>query len=309
MIRIGAEAIARLGFAAAEAALRPAMIDLSGGRAVVPARSVVALGGGDRLGLMPGAWGGVHGVKVLSLFPGNPAKGRSSHLGHLLLFDRKTGETIAALEADALTALRTAAMTSLATRALARPGPRRFAILGAGEQAAAHLAAFRALFSPEEIRVWARRPERAAALIEAAAPGPGRLAVAETLEAALAGADVVTAVTAARQPFLRGRLLEPGQHVNLVGASLADQREIDDEGVARARVFTDSRDSASREAGEILGAKASGAIPPDFPIREIGAVLSGAEPGRGGPGEITLYKSHGVIVQDLAVGLAAFQTR
>ncbi|MFN3260728.1 MAG: ornithine cyclodeaminase family protein [Pikeienuella sp.] len=307
MILVGAEEIGRLGFAAAEAALREPMIDLSEGRAIVPARCVVNLGGGDRLGLMPGAWGGVHGVKVLSLFPGNPAKGRSSHLGHLLLFDRETGETIAALEADALTALRTAAMTCLATRALARPGPRHFAILGAGEQAAAHLAAFRARFEPEEIRIWARRPERAAALIAAA--GPERLVLAETLERALAGADVVTALTAARAPFLPGRLLQPGQHVNLVGASLADQREIDDEGVARARLFTDSRESASREAGEIIGARASGAILDDVALTEIGAVLSGAAPGRGGAGELTLYKSHGVIVQDLAVGLAVLRAR
>ncbi|MWD29258.1 ornithine cyclodeaminase family protein [Aquicoccus sp. SCR17] len=287
------------------APLEAAMRDVSAGRATHPPRHAVPVGGGrGRMGVMYGALGdpAIHGAKILSLFPGAPAMGLSSHQGMVMLFESEFGRPLAALDADALTALRTAAASMMATRALARPDPRVFAICGAGEQAEWHLRGVLESFAPEEVRLWARRPDAAEALARRMPESDVRVRAVATLEEALQGAEVVTTATVAREAFLPGALLEPGQHVNLVGASLADAREIDDAGVARLTMFTDSAESASREAGEILEARAAGAIPPDYPVTEIGAVLAGDAPGRRDADQITGYKSHGLIVQDLAAG-------
>lgn len=279
-----------------------AMRDVSAGTALHPARFAIPVSDAGRMGLMYGALRNppLHGAKVLSLYPDAPKHGLSSHQGFVLLFESDLGRPVAAIEADALTALRTAAVSMLATRALARPAPAVFAICGAGEQAEWHLRGALECFDPREVRLWARRPNAARAL---AAHFPGApVRVVERLEEAIRGADVVTTATSARNAFLPGALLEPGQHVNLVGASLADSREVDDAGVARIAMFTDSLESSSRESGEIIDARAAGAIGDDYPLTEIGAVLAGQAPGRADPAQITGYKSHGLIVQDLAAG-------
>ena len=237
---------------------------------------------------------------MLSLFPDAPRHGLSSHQGYVLLFESTLGRPVAAIEADALTALRTAAASMLATRVLAKPDPRIFTVCGAGEQAETHLQGILQCFAPSEVRLWARRPEAALAL--AARFTDKALHVVEDLTEAVAGADVITTATSAKTAVLRGELLPPGQHVNLVGASLADAREVDDAAVAKMTMFTDSLESSSRESGEILGAKAAGVVPDDYPVRELGHVLTGEAEGRTGPAQITAYKSHGLIVQDLAAG-------
>lgn len=282
--------------------METALRDVSVGDALHPPRFAVPVSEAGRIALMYGALRNppLHGAKVLSLFPDAPQHGLSSHQGYVLLFESKLGRPVAAIEADALTALRTAAASMLATRVLARPGPRIFTVCGAGEQAETHLQGILQCFAPSEIRLWARRPDAAHAL---AAHFPDTtLRVVEDLAEAVAGADVVTTATSAKTAFLRGDLLSPGQHVNLVGASLADAREVDDAAVARMTMFTDSLESSSRESGEILGAKAAGAVLDAYPVRELGDVLAGRAEGRTQPTQITAYKSHGLIVQDLAAG-------
>ncbi|WP_375175039.1 ornithine cyclodeaminase family protein [Pseudooceanicola sp.] len=282
--------------------MEAAMRDVSAGAALHPPRFAIPINDAGRMGLMYGALRNppLHGAKVLSLYPGAPAQGLSSHQGFVLLFESEQGRPVAAIEADALTALRTAAVSMLATRALARPDPRVFTVCGAGEQAETHVQGILQCFEPSEIRIWARRPEAAHAL--AAHIADDRLRVTEDLADAVAGADVITTATSSRTAFLAGSALAPGQHVNLVGASLADSREVDDAAVARLSMFTDSLESSGRESGEILDAKAAGAIPDDYAVKELGAVLSGQVAGRLGDDEITGYKSHGLIVQDLAAG-------
>jgi ornithine cyclodeaminase len=227
----------------------------------------------------------------------------------VLLFDSGDGRPLAIFDADGLTALRTAAMSMVATRALARPDPQVITICGAGEQADWHLRASLACFPQAQLRIWARRPETAQSLRDRHTADRGRIEISADLHAALRGADVIHTTTAAKTPFLPGAWLEPGQHVNLVGASLADAREIDDDAVARMSMFTDSAESSSRESGEILGAKRSGAVGPDHAVTEIGRILSGAAPGRSDPAQITAYKSHGLIVQDLVAAHTVFRLR
>ncbi|WP_372610494.1 ornithine cyclodeaminase family protein [Aquicoccus sp.] len=286
--------------------MRRAMIAVSRGQALHPPRFAVPVNDNGRMGVMYGALGDppLHGAKILSLYPGAPAMGLSSHQGYVLLFDSTDGQPMAIFDADGLTAMRTAAVTMLATRTLARPDPAVMTICGAGEQAEWHLRACLQCFPETRLRLWARRPDAAETLRAKFDASRDRIETIADLDTALSGADVIHTATAARAAFLPGARLEPGQHVNLVGASLADSRELDDAGVARVRMFTDSRESASREAGEIIGAQQAGVIGPDYPVTELGAVLDGMSDGRRSDTEITGYKSHGLIVQDLAAAAA-----
>ncbi|MEP2715378.1 ornithine cyclodeaminase family protein [Pseudophaeobacter sp.] len=271
-----------------------------------PPRFAAPVNAQGRMGLMYGSLQEppLHGAKVLSLFPGAPAMGLSSHQGFVVLFDSQDGRPMAICDADALTALRTAAMSMLATQALARPDPRIITICGAGEQAEWHLRGSLACFPTAEIRIWARRAEAAKDLVQRIADGTPQVRAIADLPQAVQGADVIHTTTASKSAFFTGEWLEAGQHINLVGASLADSRELDDTGVARVTMFTDSTESSSRESGEILEAKAAGKIPADYPVTEIGQVLLGLHSGRASAKEITAYKSHGLILQDL---VAAFE--
>ncbi|WP_121064351.1 ornithine cyclodeaminase family protein [Chachezhania antarctica] len=279
--------------------LARAMIGVSEATATHPPRTAMPINPAGRLGVMYGALADppVHGAKILSLFPDAPKHGLSSHQGFVLLFESELGTPIAALNADAVTVLRTAAMSMLATQVLANPDPRTVTICGAGEQADSHARASLACFPDAQIRLWARRPDAAETLRDHL--NDSRVCVEPDLAEAIRGADVIHTTTASVEAFLTGALLEPGQHVNLVGASLAAWREIDDEGVARVTMFTDSLESSSRESGEIIDAKAAGVIGADYPVTEIGTVLQKKTPGRVSAEQITAYKSHGLIVQDL----------
>ncbi len=293
------------------APLTHVMISVSGQAVLHPPRFAIPINDAGRMGLMYGALRDppVHGAKILSLYPAAPAQGLSSHQGFVLLFDSRDGRPLAIFDAESLTAIRTAAVSMLATQTLARPNPKCLLVCGAGEQARWHLAASLSCFEGAEIRLWSRRPEQADALLAAHPDAQGRMRTMRHLSEAIAGADVIHTVTSARQAFLPGALLEPGQHINLVGASLADSREIDDEGVARLRMFTDSTDSSSREAGEILGAKKTGKISDDFMITEIGQVLKDPRLGRVDARDITAYKSHGLIAQDLVTAYIILKKR
>lgn len=281
-----------------------AMVAVSVGKANLPLRSLVDVGGANRLGIMPGALAepACYGVKLLSLFPDNPAEGYSSHEGTMVLFEARHGLVAAMLNAGPLTAIRTAAASAVATRALARPEASTLAIVGTGEQAGHHIDAMLAVRPVSELRIAGRSTAKAEALAHKASARHPRVKISTgtDIQAAVNGADIVCTVTAAAEPILSGTWIAPGTHLNVVGSSIPSLREIDEEMVARAAVFVDYRVSTFAQAGEIIRAIESGRIGRDHVRAEIGEVLAGTASGRTGPDEITLYRSLGVAAQDLA---------
>ncbi|MCV2887377.1 ornithine cyclodeaminase family protein [Ruegeria aquimaris] len=280
------------------------MIRVSVGQANLPLRMVMDIDGTNRLGVMPGALSDptLYGIKVLSLFPGNPAKGLSSHIGTVLLFDPETGRPRAALDADAITAIRTAAATAVATRALARSDARVLALIGTGEQAESHIAALTLVRQISEIRIAGRTPDRAAEFANRMSVHYPDIAFtpAPDVEQAVRGADIVCTLTSSASVVLHGDWIGPGTHVNAVGASIPTMQEIDEALLLKSELFVDYRPSAFAQAREIISALESGAMTKDHVRGEIGEVLSGAVDRRSGPDAITLYRSLGIAAQDLA---------
>ncbi len=248
--------------------------------------------------LMP-AWGaGALGVKVVNVFPGNGARGLSAVQGVYLLQSGRTGETLAVLDGTRLTLWRTAAASALAAKRLARRDARRLTIVGAGALAAFLARAHASVRPIEEIRVWNHRPESAEKLA-ARLTEEGFAAVAEPdLETAVAGADIISAATLSTAPLIRGAWLRPGQHVDLVGAFNMKMREADDLALQRSRVFVDTP-AALEEGGDVAQAIASGALQASTVVADLAALARGA-PGRESDDEITLFKSVGASIEDLA---------
>ncbi len=287
-----------------------AMVAVSAGAANLPLRMVVDVGPPNMMGVMPGAFmpgngavDGCFGVKLVSLFPNNPDAGFSSHQGAIVLFEPDHGSAVAMMNAGLLTAVRTAAASAVATRALARQDSATLAMIGAGEQAEHHVEAM-LLVRPSirALRIAGRRPEKAQAFAEhMAARHPGlAVTVVDDVRSAVDGADIVCTVTSSPTPVLMGEWIAPGTHLNVVGASVASKREIDEDTVARSRLFVDFRPSTFAQAGEVIGAIDSGRIGRDHVLAEIGEVLAGKAGGRRDAGEITLYRSLGIAAQDLA---------
>jgi len=308
---LGAAAIeALLPMSACIDVVAGAMRAISCGQVLSPLRSIMALQGENAMGIMPGAMPaqGCFGIKALALYPGNGARGLPSHAGMVLLFDAASGAPVAVLESDSLTALRTAAASAVATRALARPGSSVLALLGTGHQALWHMRAMREVMPLRRLQLWNHRREGAQRLIAQLGLLDGvEVVVADSAQEALRGADVVCTVSAAREPILHGAWLEPGQHVNLVGASVASAREADDDVVLRSRFFVDARASAAAQAGEWLHALAAGVVTHEHLQGEIGEVLLGDVDGRRHKNEITVYKSLGHTAQDLATADAVMR--
>jgi ornithine cyclodeaminase/alanine dehydrogenase-like protein (mu-crystallin family) len=286
------------------------------GETYLPLRSVIRPpGAAGFMGLMPGWRGQQQGkdaafaLKAICIMPGNPARGLDAHQGLVTLFDGETGVPTAILDASAVTAIRTAAVTAVATGLLARPGARTLAILGAGVQARSHLRALASVRGFERVRVYAPTAAHARAVVEEADLASGDLSVATSAEEAVRGADVVVAVTSSREPVLEHAWLEPGAHVNAVGASTLQTRELDTATVAASALFCDSRESLRNEAGEFQRAIADGAIAGEEHVRaELGEVLAGMAPGRRDDGELTLFRSLGVAIEDLAAAERAVAT-
>ncbi|WP_242346794.1 ornithine cyclodeaminase family protein [Anaeromyxobacter terrae] len=277
---------------------------LSRGEAHLPLRSLVPYPDGrGLLAVMPGFYDavGALGAKVITVVSGNEGTAFDSHQGAVLLFEARHGSLRAILDGSAITAIRTAAVSAVATRALARPDAGDLALLGSGVQAARHLEAMKLVRRLRRVRVWSRDPEHARrfAAREGARHGLAIEAVPDAREA-VAGADLVCTVTSSRTPVLAGAWLSPGAHVNAVGAALAAARELDTEAVRRARLFVDRRESAEGEAGDYLIPLAEGAITPDHLRGELGEVLLGRVPGRTSADEITVFKSLGLAIEDLA---------
>ncbi|MGH3092044.1 MAG: ornithine cyclodeaminase family protein [Gaiellaceae bacterium] len=274
-----------------------ALTALERGNMSMPLRSVFRPpDAGSLMGLMPAhRVDAAYGLKAICIFPGNPARGLDAHQGAVLLFDGETGELRAAMNASAITEVRTAAVSGVATLLLARDDARELAILGAGVQARAHVAAMGAVREFERVRVWSRTPEHAQALAE----DVGAEAVASA-EEALAGADVVCATTTAAEPIVRLEWLAPGAHVNAVGSSIPTTRELDTATMAAASLFVDRRESTLNESGDYLLAAAEGALGPEQIRAELGELLTGKAKGRTSDDELTVFKSLGLAAEDLA---------
>ena len=283
-----------------------AMRRLSTEAVVAPERWAVPVATDGLIGLMPGTDPalGCFGIKVLSLFERDARGSLPGHQGLMLLFDHDTGRPLAVIDAAALTGLRTAAASAVATRALARDDAHTLALIGTGAQARWHAAVIPLVRPIDEIRLWNRTPETARRFA-AHCPGGIRIVVLESVEEAIAGADIVCTLTHSSTPIVRGEWLSEGQHLNLVGASTRDAREIDDLAVARSRFVADSQVHALSQAGELLGAIRAGVVDQVHIAAEIGDILTGRAVGRRDPREITAYKSLGHVVQDLAVAGAA----
>ena len=243
----------------------------------------------------------VFALKAICLIPGNPARGLDAHQGIVTLFDGETGVPTAILDASAVTEIRTAAVTAVATRELARKDARALAILGAGVQARSHLKALLKVRPFDHVRIYAPTEEHAQAVVDEAPGTDAELSVAPSAELAVSGADVVVVATSSREPVMSREWLSIGAHVNAVGASTPTAREIDVQTVADSVLFCDSRESLRNEAGEFLLAITQGAIPGEEHVRaELGEVLAGLKPGRSDDTELTLFRSLGLAVEDLA---------
>jgi ornithine cyclodeaminase/alanine dehydrogenase-like protein (mu-crystallin family) len=262
-------------------AMEEVLRSLARGELHQPLRPVTRPEGSDTLmGLMPAYRGGERpawSLKEIVIAPDNPARGLDAHQGAVLLHDGETGQLRALLNASAITEIRTAAVSAVATRALARPESRVVAILGGGVQARSHDEAMRTVLPEAEIRGWTRRD-------------------GGTPEEVLRDADVVCTCTSAREPILARRWLAPGAHVNAVGSSVPTARELDAATMAEATLFVDRRESALHEAGDLLLA----GFGEERIAAELGDVLVGAHPGRSDTDELTVFKSLGLGVEDLA---------
>jgi ornithine cyclodeaminase len=251
--------------------------------------------------LMPGEMSTppYYGAKIVSLDPNNPVQGRPAVQGFVALFERSTGAPVALLDGARITALRTAAASALASRVLAREDARTHGILGTGVQAAEHLDSISRVRHIERSLVWGRNPEKANhfALEQSRKTGTTVIAVEDPAEAA--ACDIVSTVTHASVPVLEGKWLRTGAHLNLVGAHEPADREADSDAVALSAVYVDSREGAFKEAGDLLIPITEKRFGPEHIVGEIGEVLLGRVPGRTDDQQITLYKSLGIVAQDL----------
>lgn len=283
-----------------------ALRSVAEGDSILPLRTVIRLPEStNAFASMPAVLGrgseASLGAKLITVFPGNDATPFDSHIGVVLLFDAKHGALQAVADASSITAIRTAAVSGLATRLLANENASELAILGAGVLAMTHLDAVRAVRSITRVRVWSRSGTRAHEFAERARKKHDvKIVVSDSVPDAVKGAHVVCTVTSSRTPVLEGAWLSPGTHVNAVGASISTARELDSAAVSMARLFVDKRESAMAEAGDFLVPKSEGLIDDRHILGELGDVLLKRVEGRTSADQITLFKSLGLAVEDVA---------
>jgi ornithine cyclodeaminase/alanine dehydrogenase-like protein (mu-crystallin family) len=256
------------------------------------------------LGLMSAYRGGEHGafgLKAICVFPGNPLQGKDAHQGTVTLFSRETGELLALMNASEITAIRTAAVSAVATRLLAREDARQLGIIGAGVQARTHLKALACVRTISRARVAARNLEHARQLARELQPdSPFPIDPVETNKEAVRDADLIITATSSLEPVIKTDWISPGAHINAIGTHSPGSREIDTATMAVARIFVDRRESALNESGDYLIAATEGAIGPESIVGEIGELLLGTKRGRTSDSEITLFKSLGLAIEDVA---------
>ena len=257
--------------------------------------------------LMP-AWraGGLLGIKTVSIFPGNSKRGLPGLHSVYLLMDASSGVPLAMIDGDEITSRRTAAASALAARFLARPDASRLLVIGAGRVARLLPEAYQAVLPITEILVWARRPEAARALAKQFAAAGLKAGVADDLRSAVSRSDVVSCATLSEAPLVHGTWLAPGTHLDLIGAFTPAMRETDDACFSGTRVFVDT-DEAWAKAGDLLAPIAAGV----FAVADVQATLAqlcrGERAGRVGAHEITVFKSVGTALEDLAAGTLVYQ--
>lgn len=288
--------------------VREAMMALSSGKTRQLLRTMLSLGPGRTFAQMPGALGerDMFGTKTISVFADPNSPGLRRHRGLVVLFEPDEGRPVCVADAEEITHIRTAAATAVATDALARKDARSLLIVGTGGQAHTHLKALPQVRNFERVLVWGRSFDKAEALAREYAH-LGAEAVAD-LQAAAGAADVICTLTTAAEPVLLGAWLKPGTHVNLVGSSGPGPVEVDSALVANSRYVADSRASALDAAAEFLVAKEAGLVDDAHIVAEIGEVLLGSADGRRSDDEITLYKSLGHAVQDLAAAAHLYRS-
>lgn len=263
-------------------AMAEALRDLSAGKVQQPLRQVLPIAEHNGFfGVMP-AYSGALGAKLVTFYPNN--EGIPTHHAMILLFHPETGEPLVTMDGRLITEMRTAAVSAVATDLLARRDIGVLAILGSGVQAQSHLEALRIVRQFREVRVWS--PRQAGAFAKKFS-----VAAVASAEDAVRQADVVVVATSSTTPVLRGHWLSPGTHINAVGATRPNWRELDDDTLRKARIYVESREAATKESGDII---AAGKI-----FAELGEVRAGSKPGRQSNDEITLYKSVGVAVEDI----------
>lgn len=283
--------------------MRKAMLLVAQEQTIQPIRSALRLPDGNGImSLMPGYTADPRwlGIKVVSVFPGNSGSDRGSHQGAVLLFEPEHGSLVAIADGREITAIRTAAATAVATDALAKRDAATLAILGYGEQARVHVQSLSLVRPIARILVWGRNFATAERFCEWAATQT-RASVEPVREArlAVAAADIICTTTAASDPVLEGKWLRPGQHLNVVGSSIPTTAEIDNEAVARCRVLVDFRDSALQLAGELRRAIQAGVVGKEHILGCVGEVFAGRIVGRASDSDITMFKSLGMICEDL----------
>ncbi len=250
---------------------------------------------------------GYVGVKVVTVSPDNNLAGKPAVMGSYLLLHGRTCEPLALIDGQRLTAWRTAAASALASTYLSRADSRKLLIVGAGALAPFLAHAHAALRPVEEIRIWNRTPGNAHAVADSLRQGGVAASVATDLDEAVGWADIVSAATISTVPLIRGAALGPGTHVDLVGAFSPAMRESDERAVSRSSVYVDTREGAMKEAGDIVQAIAEGALRPKDIRGDLYDLVRGDASGRTAPDEITLFKSVGAAIEDLAAGIAVYE--
>jgi ornithine cyclodeaminase/alanine dehydrogenase-like protein (mu-crystallin family) len=284
--------------------MRETLKALARGDAVLPLRRYVQQP--DKrgtIGVMPAFLGDPQllGAKIISVFPGNRDTRFESHQGAVILFETQNGRLLAMVDASSITAIRTAAVSGVATDVLANRDAESLAILGSGTQASTHLSSMLLVRPVRSVKVWSRDFDHAKRFASSHSDlEEVRVEAVRTAEEALKDSSLVCTTTAAKSPVLEGAWLSPGAHVNAVGASVPPFRELDTEAVRKSRLFVDRRESALNESDDILIPIREGIITDEHILGELGEVLLGRVAGRRNAEEITLFKSMGIAVEDIA---------
>lgn len=258
--------------------------------------------------LMPAWQVGRHiGVKIVTVFPGNADKNLPAIMGQYLLSDARTGQPVALIDGQSITVRRTACASALASRFLSRADSSKLVMVGTGALAPHLIAAHAAVRPIRDVLVWGRSLAKAEALARSLSGKPYKVAATADLEAAVRRADIVSAATLSTTPLVKGAWLKPGQHVDLVGAYTPERRESDDEAVRRSRVFVDTRAGATKEGGDVVQPIRAGILKPEDIVADLLELSRGEKRGRADPGEITLFKSVGTALEDLAAAELAVE--
>ena len=293
------------------AAMESALAKFSAGDVLQPVRSVLMVGPTKAyFGLMPAYVPAPAslGAKLVTVFGDNHAKGLPSHLATILLLDPDTGSLIALMDGRYITEARTAAVSAVSARFLAKRNASTLAIIGSGVQARSHLEALQYVRQLEQVRIWSPRPHSRQQFVDdMSSRVPVGTTACESAEAAVRGADLIVLVTSSKTPVIEDGWVSPGAHVMCIGACRPDQREMDPQLVKRGRLFVDSRNAALVESGDIVMNLASGLFDASHVRGEVGELVLGRISGRVGDGDITIFKSLGMAVEDVVAADLVFR--